>query len=432
MFIDVYGDTLCALVSAAALASTGHNVTLRVPEGPAATTLFRGGCPFREPGLAELMAEQTTANRFKLARLDEPVDERTSVMWLALSPNDTAIAYDAIAALPAGAQRSWLIVNQSTFQVGTTEALQKALRELPGAETAQRAAVSVPDLLIEGSGLQSFLQASQWLVGCDSEWAQRMTTEILRPFNRRIDRMMFMLPREAEFTKLAITGMLATRLSFINDMANLADMLDVDIERVRRGMGADKRIGEGYLYPGCGFGGQSFSRDVMSLASTLQLSGIQAQLLDQVLRINERQKESLFRKLWRYYATDLRGRKVAIWGVAFKPESARIDNAPALRLIEALWAQGVEVHVHDPRAMQALAEWAGGPRDDLILHQDPYAAVVDADALMLVTEWKAYWSPDLPHLKASMRHPLILDGRNVWDPEFMKQNGFEYFGIGRR
>ena len=150
-----------------------------------------------------------------------------------------------------------------------------------------------------------------------------------------------------------------------------------------------------------------------------------------MLNINERQKEVLFRKLWRHYGTDLRGRKVALWGVAFKPETSRINNAPALKLLEALWAQGVEVHVHDPRALDTLARWAG-ERDDLVLHQDPYAAVAGADALMLVTEWKAYWSPDLPRLRELMAAPLLLDGRNVWDPAFMKQNGFTYYGIGRR
>lgn len=431
MYIDVYGDTLCALVAAAGLAATGHNVSLHVPQGPAATTLARGGCPYREPGLLELIAEQTTAGRFKLARTDVPPQEQSEVVWLALSPTAREQAFEIVNSLPVDNGRSWLLVNQSTFPVGTTEALLKALKELPGGEGSQRAAASLPDLLIEGDAVAGFTKAEQWLLGCDSPWGQRVIIEALRPFNRRRDNIMIMTPREAEFTKLAVTGMLATRLSYMNDMANLADMLDVDIERVRQGMGRDKRIGESYLYPGCGFGGLSFSQDVMNLASTLQHSGIQAQLLDQVLRINERQKESLFRKLWRYYATDLKGRKVAIWGVAFKPESARIDNGPALRLMEALWAQGVEVHVHDPRALPALTEWAG-QRDDLVLHRDPYSALVDADALMLVTEWSQYLSPDLEQMLASMKQPLILDGRNIWDPGFMKENGFDYFGIGRR
>ena len=431
MFLEVYGDTLCALVSAAAMASTGHQVTLHVPDGPEAEMLNNDECPFREPGLANLILEQKRAGRLVMASLSAVPDSRCTVLWLALSPDALELAHRLVEGLPASIDPEFLVVNQSTFPVGSTEALQRTLLNRPGADSRHGAVVSVPDLLTEGAALTGFTRPNHWLVGADMPWASRLVAELLRPFNRRRDGIMHMRPREAEFTKLAINGMLATRLSYMNDMANLADSLDVDIECVRQGMGADTRIGEAYLYPGCGFGGLSFSRDVMSLASTLQHSGLQAQLLEEVLQINERQKETLFRKLWQYFDTQLEGRKVALWGVAFKPESARIDNAPALKLIEALWAQGVQVHVHDPRALPALADWAG-QRDDLVLHDDPYAAAAGADALMLVTEWKSYWSPDLVRLKADMAVPLILDGRNVWDPGFMKERGFVYYGIGRR
>lgn len=431
MYLEVYGDTLCALVSAAALASTGHQVTLHVPAGPEADMLNNDQCPFREPGLASMIDEQKHAGRLIIAPLNALPAASCEVLWLALSPDALEFAERLVCGLPASSGLEFLVVNQSTFPVGSTEALQQLLLSRSGADAAHDAVVSVPDLLTEGAALQGFTRATHWLVGADQAWASRLVGELLRPFNRRRDAIMHMRPREAEFTKLAINGMLATRLSYMNDMANLADNLDVDIERVRQGMGADVRIGESYLYPGCGFGGQSFSRDVMSLASTLQYSGLQAQLLEEVLQINERQKESLFRKLWQYYDNQLAGRKVALWGAAFKPESARIDNAPSLKLIEALWAQGVEVHVHDPRALPALADWAG-ERDDLVLHDDPYAAVAGADALMLVTEWKSYWSPDFVRLHAEMAVPLLLDGRNVWDPAFVKDRGFTYYGIGRR
>ncbi|MCO5786171.1 UDP-glucose/GDP-mannose dehydrogenase family protein [Pseudomonas sp. G11-1] len=431
MNLEVYGDTLCALVSAAAMASTGHQVTLHVSPGSVANTLDSDEFTLREPGLAPLMVEQKRTGRLTVAPLNVLPDARCTVLWLALSPDALGLAHRLVEGLPADIDPEFLVVNQSTFPVGSTEALQRALLNRPGADSRFGAVVSVPDLLTEGGALTGFTRPNHWLVGADTPWASRLVAELLRPFNRRRDGIMHMRPREAEFTKLAINGMLATRLSYMNDMANLADSLDVDIERVRQGMGADTRIGEAYLYPGCGFGGLSFSRDVMSLASTLQHSGLQAQLLEEVLQINERQKESLFRKLWRHYDTQLEGRRVAIWGVAFKPESARIDNAPALKLIEALWAQGVQVHVHDPRALQALAEWAG-ERDDLVLHDDPYAAAAATDALMLVTEWKSYWSPDFTRLHAEMATPLLLDGRNIWDPGFVKRSGFMYYGIGRR
>ncbi|EZQ17249.1 NDP-sugar dehydrogenase [Halopseudomonas bauzanensis] len=431
MNLEVYGDTLCALVSAAAMASTGHQVTLHVSPGSVANTLDSDEFTLREPGLAPLMVEQKRTGRLTVAPLNVLPDARCTVLWLALSPDALGLAHRLVEGLPADIDPEFLVVNQSTFPVGSTEALQRALLNRPGSDSRFGAVVSVPDLLTEGGALTGFTRPNHWLVGADTPWASRLVAELLRPFNRRRDGIMHMRPREAEFTKLAINGMLATRLSYMNDMANLADSLDVDIERVRQGMGADTRIGEAYLYPGCGFGGLSFSRDVMSLASTLQHSGLQAQLLEEVLQINERQKESLFRKLWRHYDTQLEGRRVAIWGVAFKPESARIDNAPALKLIEALWAQGVQVHVHDPRALPALAEWAG-ERDDLVLHDDPYAAAAATDALMLVTEWKSYWSPDFTRLHAEMATPLLLDGRNIWDPGFVKRSGFMYYGIGRR
>lgn len=431
MYLDVYGDTLAALVSAAALASSGNQVQLHLTNERMLNRLSQGKCPYREPGLTELLTEQLAADRLHLTTIDTPPSEQSAVVWLALSPDLLDDAHAILRSLPTQPKRDWLVVNQSTFPVGSTEALQASLEAEGVGSAATGAVVSLPDLLTEGAALQGFMRADHWLLGTNVPWAQRLVYELLRPFNRRRDAIMLMLPREAEFTKLAINGMLATRLSYMNDMANLADNLNVDIDRIRQGMGADKRIGEAYLYPGCGFGGLSFSRDVMSLASTLQTSGLQAQLLDEVLHINERQKEALFRKLWQHYGTHLPGRKVALWGVAFKPESSRIDNAPALRLLEALWAQGVEVHVHDPRALPALAEWAG-ERDDLVLHDDPYAAAREADALMLVTEWKAYWSPDLSRLKAVMNEPLLLDGRNIWDPSFMKENGFTYYGIGRR
>lgn len=431
MFIDVYGDTLCAMVSSATLASTGHQVTLHVSADAVANGVHSDEFTLREPGLAALLTEQKAAGRLSLAELDAAPSGGCNVLWLALAPGQLQRAHDLVGSLPAAIDPDFLVVNQSTFPVGSTEALEATLTRRAGADERHGAVVSIPDLLTEGAALQGFTRGEHWLVGADVPWAFSLVAEILRPFNRRRDAIMPMRPREAEFTKLAINGMLATRLSYMNDMANLADNLDVDIERVRQGMGADKRIGDAYLYPGCGFGGLSFSRDVMSLASTLHHSGLQAQLIEEVMEINERQKELLFRKLWQYYDTRLAGRKVAIWGVAFKPESSRIDNAPALRLITALWAQGVEVHVHDPRALPALAQWAG-ERSDLVLHDDPYAAVEGADALMLVTEWKSYWSPDFPRLKRDMREPLLLDGRNVWDPAFVKAAGFSYYGVGRR
>lgn len=427
MHLAIYGDTTGALVSAGALASSGHFVSLHVPGGREA---FRASeVPSREPGLNTLLNEQVAAGTLTVEDFDAPRRAEVTVIWLALAPAQFELAYNIVARLQPRSDAPWLVVNQSTFPVGSTEALQDVLIEAVGA--GDDAVLCLPDLLVEGAALSGFTRAGHWLAGSSSFWAQRMIAEILRPFNRRRDNIMWMTPREAEFTKLAISGMLATRLSFMNDMANLADTLGVDIENVRQGMGADSRIGASYLYPGCGFGGPAFSRDVLSLAGELQRSGMQSELLNQVWRINERQKEVLFHKLWQHYEANLKGRRVALWGAAFKPGTARIDNAPSLRLIEALWAQGVEVHVHDPKAMGTLGAWAKEQGQVLALHDDPYDALQQADALLLVTEWKGYWSPDFARMAKLMRHSVLLDGRNIWDPDFVKESGFVYHGIGR-
>ena len=292
-------------------------------------------------------------------------------------------------------------------------------------------AVALPDVLQEGAAVSNFTRPEHIILGCDDEQAESRVRELLRPFNRRRDGMLVMRPQEAEFTKLAVTGMLATRLSFMNEMANLADVFSVDIEMVRQGVGADSRIGSGYLYPGCGFGGSSFSRDVRGLADTLQRNGIDSELMHQVLHINENQKELLFRKLWQHFHCDLSGKTVTIWGAAFKPNTPRIDHAPSLRLIDALLAQGVRVQVHDPQALPLLARHYAGV-EGISFHDDEYRALEDADALMLVTEWKCYWQPNFIRMKELMRQPLVLDGRNIYGPTVVRGYGFDYYGVGRR
>jgi len=430
MHLDIYGDTLTALVTAAALSSTGHVVTLRVPAGPVADDLDADRMPYQEPGLELLLEQQQQAGRLLRGSVAQMPNNKVDAVFLALSPAAQDFAEAIVDKLAAQRDKSWLVVNQSNFPVGTTEKMQLRLRE--GAEVGvDRAVVCMPEMLQEGAALQSFIRPAHILVGCDSDWAEIHIREILRPFNRLRDNMRLLRPREAEFTKLAINGMLATRLGFMNDMASLADTLQIDIEQVRMGMGADPRIGEAYLYPGCGFGGLNFSRNVMSLADSVQSAGVGSELLEQVLLINERQKEVLFRKLWQHYRTDLHGKTVALWGASFKPGTGRIDNAPSLKLLEALWAQGVTVRVHDPKALPTLLKHYG-ERADMVLCDDPYDAAEGADALMLVTEWKDYWSPDYVRLRSVMRQPLLLDGRNVLDPEFVRSSGFIYYGIGRQ
>ncbi|RYZ96057.1 MAG: UDP-glucose/GDP-mannose dehydrogenase family protein, partial [Moraxellaceae bacterium] len=357
-----------------------------------------------------------------ISDLEQPLSEESEAIFLAFAPRDFALAEQIVKAI-AQQDYALVVINQSTFAVGSSPYLASLLN-------AAQSLVYVPDFTQEGMAIDSIARPNKIILGCDDARAEATVREIFRPFNRLKDQFLKMSLREAEFTKLAVSGMLATRISFMNDLSNVADALGVDIEQVRVGIGSDKRIGEAYLYPGCGFGGQSFSEDVMSLAQTVSGVGIKSKLLQQVLQINEDQKEVLFRKLWRYYDCNLQGKVVGIWGAAYKPNTNKIDNAPTLKILEALWAQGVTVKLHDPRALQKISQHYGS-HPQLILCDSQYEAAEQVDALMLVTEWKQYWSPNFKRLKLAMKHPLILDGRNIYNSDYLKNLGFEYVGIGR-
>ncbi|MEQ1189725.1 UDP-glucose/GDP-mannose dehydrogenase family protein [Acinetobacter seifertii] len=315
-----------------------------------------------------------------------------------------------------------LMVNGSTFGLHGTEKLKQ---HLPKDEW-----VYFPDVIQEGNAINSVLNVKHVIVGVESSSSQDTMQELLRPFFRFSYQYLFMPILDAEFTKLSISGMLATRISYMNDLALVAEKLGIDIANVRHGIAADTRIGASYLSPGVGFGGENFSHDILTLSSTVSETGTKSRLLEQVWAINEQQKEILFRKLWNYYHCSLNGKTVAIWGASFKENTSNIHNSPIHILLAALWAQGVIVRLHDPQALDEIAV-TYGHREDLILCTDQYEAVRDAHALCLVTAWKQYWSPDFKQLQQLMKHPLILDGRNIYDPAYVKSKGFAYEGVGR-
>ena len=315
-----------------------------------------------------------------------------------------------------------LMINASTLGLHGTQKLQQILSEDYW--------VYLPDIIQEGNALHSFNKATQLIVGYEHDAAKTILKELLRALFPKEQQYLFMPILDAEFTKLSVSGMLATRISYINDLAIVAEKLGIDIEHVRQGLAADNRIGQAYLYPGAGFGGENFSHDIQTLASTLSGTGTKSQLLSQVWEINEQQKEILFRKLWNYYHGDLKGKIVAIWGAAFKENTARIQQSPIHAMLAALWAQGVIVQLHDPHALVEI-EKQYGQRDDLIYCHDQYQAVENAHALCLLTAWKQYWNPDYAMLLKTMQHPFILDGRNIYDPQYVKAKGFAYQGVGR-
>ncbi|QEH31140.1 UDP-glucose/GDP-mannose dehydrogenase family protein [Acinetobacter nosocomialis] len=315
-----------------------------------------------------------------------------------------------------------LMVNGSTFGLHGTAKLK---HHLPKDEW-----VYFPDVIQEGNAINSILNVKHVIVGVESNSAQDTMQELLRPFFRFSYQYLFMPILDAEFTKLSISGMLATRISYMNDLALVAEKLGIDIANVKHGIAADTRIGAAYLSAGVGFGGENFSHDILTLSSTVSETGVKSRLLEQVWAINEQQKEILFRKLWNYYHCDLSGKTVAIWGASFKENTSSTHNSPIHILLAALWAQGVKVRLHDPQALEEIASIYGSC-EDLVLCADQYEAAEGAHALCLVTAWKQYWSPDFNHLQQLMLHPLILDGRNIYDPAYVKSKGFAYEGVGR-
>lgn len=429
MRVMVHGSELASATAAAALSNVGHHVSWIPHDEQPWSVLHEAEWLAREP---ELLVHLQDACRSGALRILDALPSNSSgvedidILWLALAPDQRGDAETLVATL-AGRQTSPLVViNNSTFPVGTTEQFELLLGHIG------QVAVALPDMLEEGRAWQVFTRPTRWLLGCEDDQAAIQVRELLRAFNRRQDTFQRMPRRAAELTKLAINGMLATRISYMNEIAGLADSLAVDVEHVRQGMGADTRIGYEYLYPGCGFGGPNFSRDLMRLADVQSASGRASALLDRVLDINEHKKETLFRKLWAHFHGQLEGRTIAIWGVAFKPGTARIDHAPVLTLLEALWAQGVQVRLHDPAALASLEAHFGAHELMTLCPDDPYQACEGADALMLVTEWKCYWNPDWRRLGEMLHERLILDGRNIFDPHYVAARGLIYRGIGRR
>ncbi|OMH31843.1 UDP-glucose/GDP-mannose dehydrogenase family protein [Motiliproteus sp. MSK22-1] len=442
MKVSVYGSGLTGLVTACALADVGNDVAViccdnsnfdkNSDDKNTAEKLQNAVIGFEEPGLNQKLTNQLASGRLHITADVKKGFHHGQVHFIALSSDQLDHAKVLLSQLAKEISSTITVVNQSTFPVGSATRLKALMCELQ----EQRGVIpdihvlALPSLLQEGAAIANFVRPQRILVGADDDWGLRLLTDLLRPFNRNHDQLIVMSTKAAEFTKYAINGMLATKLSFMNEMANLADQLEVDIEQVRQGVGSDPRIGYDYIYPGCGFGGLSFSEDLISLARTVEDKVEDSFLLKTVLDTNEQQKEVLFRKLWRYWDTELKGKTIALWGGAFKPNTDSIDNAPSLLLMEALWAQGVHIRLYDPKALPKFQEYFGD-RKGLTLCASAYEAVDGVDALMIVTEWKEFWSPDFDLLGKLMNERLIFDGRNLFDPSYMKQLGFRYFGIGR-
>ncbi|WP_314338679.1 nucleotide sugar dehydrogenase [Acinetobacter guillouiae] len=418
MNICVFGTTLQAGVLAGLFAEYGHHVYWC----PRVGADDQSSVHYQDEDLNQLIQKQIKNNVIQLVGLKQ-LQLQSEVFLFSFNPSEFAQAKhlaEELKRFPIIHPR--LMINGSTFGLQGTEELKQILMADHWAY--------LPDTIQEGNAIQSFIDLKQVIVGVDQSETQQIIKELLRPFFQLKHQYLFMPFLDAEFTKLSISGMLATRISYMNDMAQVAEKLNIDIHNVKQGLASDSRIGASYLSAGVGFGGENFSHDILTLTGTVAGSGIKSQLLDQVWNINEQQKEILFRKLWNYYQGQLTGKVVAIWGASFKENTSSIENSPIHAMLAALWAQGAIVQLHDPQALERVANFYG-ERADLILCHDQYHAVKNAHALCLLTAWKQYWSPDYSQLLQKMAHPLILDGRNMLDPDFVKAQGFAYQGVGR-
>lgn len=432
MKISVFGCELSGLVTAGSLAHTGNEV-MALPVGNVKVEdLQQGILPREESGLDQLIKSQYQEGRLVFESDWQAGIVHGDIYILSMPSWRADRAEMVIEEIGKTARRDVVVVNQSTFPVGTADRFEASIK-LAFAQrglVAKVAVLSMPEFISEGSAINDFSKPSRVILGGSDQDAILLLRDLMRPFNHVTDQVKVMSTRAAEYTKYAVNALLATRISLVNELANNAEHYNIDIEEVRQGLGSDSRIGFSYLFPGCGFGGPNFAADVETLVDSLQSKGYDADLLKVVLQNNEIQKEVLFRKAWRYFKNDLRGLKIGIWGLSFKPNTATVDNAASVKTIEALIAQGAEVIGYDPKANPAFATY-WGDKPGVTLVDNMYDALKDVDALMVLTEWRRFWSPDYVRMFELMNRPVIFDGRNIYEHSVMAKHGFRYFAIGR-
>ena len=438
MKVTIFGSGYVGLVTAACLADAGNDVLCVDVDARKIERLQRGDIPIHEPGLDAVVERNVAAGRlaftldaaagvahglFQLIAVGTPPDEDGSadlrhVLAVARTIGESMNEYK-------------VVITKSTVPVGTADKVRAALRaalRTRGVDV-EHDTVSNPEFLKEGDAIADFMKPDRIVVGTESDRAARLMRQLYEPFTRNHDRMLVMDVRSAELTKYAANAMLATKISFMNELANLAERVGADIEHVRHGIGSDPRIGYSFIYPGAGYGGSCFPKDVKALIRSAGETGYPMAILDAVEAVNQRQKQRLFQKIAAHFG-DLKGKTIALWGLAFKPNTDDMREAASRDLLEALWAAGARVQAYDPVAT-AEARRLYGEREDLTLCASAAQALIGADALAIVTEWQEFRSPDFRAIKDRLRAPVIFDGRNLYDPAQMAALGFRYEGIGR-
>lgn len=437
MNIAIVGTGYVGLVSGTCFAEMGVNVTCVDVNEEKINSLKNGQVPIYEPGLDEMVLRNHREGRLNFTTdLTSCLDNVDIVFSAVGTPPDEDGSADLQYVLAVAREfgqnikKYTVLVTKSTVPVGTAKKVKAVIRE----ELEKRGVdvpfdvASNPEFLKEGAAIKDFMSPDRVVVGVESEKAKELMSKLYRPFMLNNFRVIFTDIPSAEMIKYAANSMLATRISFMNDIANLCELVGADVNMVRKGIGADVRIGSKFLYPGCGYGGSCFPKDVKALIKTAEKNSYNMSVLKAVEEVNENQKHVLFNKLSKYYGGDLKGKTIAMWGLAFKPETDDMREATSLVTISLLLEAGCTVRVYDPVAMNECRRRIG---DKVYYATDMYDAVLDADALLMLTEWKQFRLPSWGVVSKSMKKPLIIDGRNIYDAEELKQNGFEYYCIGR-
>ncbi|RGV36975.1 UDP-glucose/GDP-mannose dehydrogenase family protein [Bacteroides uniformis] len=437
MNIAIVGTGYVGLVSGTCFAEMGVHVTCVDVNEDKINTLISGQIPIYEPGLDEMVLRNYREGRLNFTTdLTSVLDDVDIVFSAVGTPPDEDGSADLQYVLAVARQfgqnikKYTVLVTKSTVPVGTAKKVKAVIEE----ELQQRGVeipfdvASNPEFLKEGAAIKDFMSPDRVVVGVESEKAKEMMTRLYRPFLLNNFRVIFTDIPSAEMIKYAANSMLATRISFMNDIANLCELVGADVNMVRKGIGSDSRIGSKFLYPGCGYGGSCFPKDVKALIKTAEKNGYEMKVLKAVEEVNENQKSVLFNKLRDFYQGDLQGRTIALWGLAFKPETDDMREATSLVTIKLLMEAGCKVRVYDPVAMNECKRRMG---DVLIYANEMYDAVLDADALLILTEWKLFRLPSWRVIRKSMKHPLVIDGRNIYDVEELNEMDIKYMCIGR-
>jgi len=439
MRVTIFGSGYVGLVTGACLADAGNHVICVDVDAGKIERLNRGEVPIHEPGLDELIERNAKAGRlefttdakkgvahglFQLIAVGTPPDEDGSA--------DLKYVLSVARTIGENLGEYAIVMTKSTVPVGTADKVKAEV----AAAIAKRNAdvefdiVSNPEFLKEGAAIADFMKPDRVVVGTDNPRTMELLRALYEPFTRNRDRFVVMDVRSSELTKYAANAMLATKISFMNELANIAERVGADIEKVRVGIGSDPRIGYSFIYPGAGYGGSCFPKDVKALVRSAKEVGYQARVLDAVESVNDDQKSFLPLKIRKHFGQELKGRRFALWGLAFKPNTDDMREAPALTVISELLEAGAEVSAFDPVAA-GEAKRILGERKGLAFAPDAHAALAGADALVILTEWQEFRSPDFDTIKASLKQPVIFDGRNLYNPDLMRRFGFKYFGVGR-